>query len=124
MKKGSRFLLIGITLFCCGLVIGILMGRWMNRYDVTLTVNDQPTLSTADAPKESKEERYLINVNSASADLLDTLPGVGPVIAQRIVEYRNENGPFTSKTELLNIDGIGAETVLKLYDLITLEDAQ
>lgn len=49
-----------------------------------------------------------ININSASASELEDLPGVGPVLAQRIVEWRTTNGPFTSIDDLGQVSGIGA----------------
>ncbi len=48
-----------------------------------------------------------VRVNQADADELDALPGVGPVLAERIVAYRDENGPFESTEDLLDVPGIG-----------------
>ena len=55
-----------------------------------------------------------INVNKAAADELDALPGVGPVIAQRIIDYRNRFGSFTSVSDLQKVKGIGKVTVKKI----------
>ena len=48
-----------------------------------------------------------IDLNTASAELLETLNGIGPVLAERIVEYREEHGPFRSIEEIMLVDGIG-----------------
>lgn len=62
-----------------------------------------------------------ININSADAALLDTLPGIGPSTAQKIVEYRDQNGPFVSVEDLLKIPGIGPSTLEEIRPLVTVE---
>ncbi|MFD1147348.1 helix-hairpin-helix domain-containing protein [Saccharothrix hoggarensis] len=61
-----------------------------------------------------------LNVNTATKDQLDTLPGVGPVTAQRIVDRRQKRGPFTSLEQLGEIEGIGDAKLAKLRDLVRL----
>lgn len=57
-----------------------------------------------------------VDLNSADADTLCLLPGVGPVIAERIIEYRERAGGFGCVEELLTIRGIGDATLEKIYD--------
>ncbi|MCK4388321.1 MAG: helix-hairpin-helix domain-containing protein, partial [Dehalococcoidia bacterium] len=54
--------------------------------------------------------------------LLETLPGIGEVLAQRIVDYRSENGPFKRIEDLLKVSGIGEATFEKIKDYITVSD--
>lgn len=61
-----------------------------------------------------------ININTASAAELDSLPGIGPVYAGRIIDYRNQNGSFKSIDEIKNIKGIGDKTFEKFKDQITI----
>ena len=65
-------------------------------------------------PGKAASRKQCINVNTAAVDELDVLPGVGPVIAQRIVDYRNNFGPFTGVTDLRNVKGIGKVTAEKI----------
>jgi competence protein ComEA len=62
----------------------------------------------------------LINLNSATVADLDTLPGIGSAIAQRIVDYRIANGPFKSIDDLRNVKGIGAALFEKIAPLVTI----
>ncbi len=59
-----------------------------------------------------------IDINSAEAKLLETLPGIGEVRAQSIVQYREENGPFKRIEDILGVSGVGPATLEGLRDLI------
>jgi competence protein ComEA len=59
-----------------------------------------------------------INLNTAVLAELDTLPGVGPVLAQRIIDHRTKRGPFRTVEDLRQVDGIGEETFTRLKDLV------
>jgi competence protein ComEA len=61
----------------------------------------------------------LVNVNTATAAELETLPGIGEVTAQAIIDHRTENGPFTSVDQLLDVTGIGDVTLENIRDLVT-----
>ena len=61
-----------------------------------------------------------VNLNTATLAQLDTLPGIGPAYAQRIIDYRTASGPFASIDQLQNVKGIGPKTFDKLKDLITI----
>ena len=62
----------------------------------------------------------LVNVNTASAEELEALPGIGEVLAATIIDYRTENGPFTSVDQLDDVSGIGPATLEELRDLVTI----
>ena len=67
------------------------------------------------------EERPKIELNTATLSQLDGLPGIGPVIAERILELREKSGPYKRIEDLMNIRGIGEKKFLKLKDLITVK---
>lgn len=67
-----------------------------------------------------EETSNKVNINTASLEELDSLPGIGPVYAQRIIDYRQSNGGFKSIEEIQNVKGIGSKTFEKLKDRITI----
>ena len=64
-----------------------------------------------------------IDINRATLDDLISLPGIGPALAQRIIDYRSEHGPFQSVEELERVSGIGPQTVQGLIDAAVAEPA-
>ena len=77
-----------------------------------------PTEGGHDAiPTEGPQAR--ININTATADEFEALPGIGEVIAARIIAYREENGPFRAVDDLIHIEGISDRTIDEIRDLVT-----
>lgn len=74
----------------------------------------------ASSSKPSATVTGKVNLNSASLTELDTLPGIGPAYATRIIEYRQSHGGFRDISELKNIKGIGAKTYEKLKEFVTI----
>jgi competence protein ComEA len=60
-----------------------------------------------------------VNINSASESELESLPGIGPTLAQRIVDYRTQHGPFHDVKDLLKVEGIGEKKFASLKDYVT-----
>jgi len=60
-----------------------------------------------------------VNINTADEKELDTLPGIGPVKAKAILDYRKKNGQFKAKRDIIKVKGIGEKTYEKLADKIT-----
>lgn len=78
-------------------------------------------IDTVDRDSLSLQATEKININTAGADELETLPGIGAVYAGRIISYREEHGPFKSLEELVKVKGIGKKRLDKLKPFIKLE---
>lgn len=75
--------------------------------------------SAAAGPAPAGSGAGQVNINTADQAQLDTLPGIGPALAQRIIQYREVNGPFQSADDLKNVSGIGDKKFEQLKDLVT-----
>jgi len=70
-------------------------------------------------PEVATSTTELVNLNTASSAELETLPGIGPTTAQKIIEYREQNGPFVNTEDIINVSGIGPGTYERIKGLIT-----
>jgi len=86
---------------------------------------DAPPAVTGGAPAPSSSEAApggKVNINTATLEELDTLPGIGPALAEGIMEFREANGPFKSIEEITLVSGIGQVTFEKMKDRISVGD--
>lgn len=118
MKNISKVLLLSV----CGIYVAfvvIFIGFRIGSQSVTLV----PAEAQSDSAHRTSNAEMLngrININTASADTLAMLPGVGEKLSLRIVEYRSRYGPFQHKSDLTKINGIGQSLVDSISDYITL----
>ena len=96
---------IGAASVLVGLFVLLLLGHL-----AAATQASQPAKATPANP---------VNINTANAEQLDTLPGIGAKLAARIVEYRQKNGAFKKIEDLMNVQGIGEKNFLKLKPQLT-----
>lgn len=119
--KSSQKLLIGLTLVFAAFIAGLFLGRNFNRQPVQ--IQPLPAVTAAAVPPLSLMTEptapSIININTATVEEIQVLPGIGPLLAQRIVEYREENGPFETNGELMNVSGIGEKKLEEIWDYIT-----
>jgi competence protein ComEA len=73
----------------------------------------------AQQAQTSKPATDKININTANASELEKLPGIGPKVAQRIVDYRTKNGAFKKAEEIMKVTGIGEKIFARMKDMIT-----
>jgi competence protein ComEA len=84
------------------------------------TDQEEITLSISDTKIEQQPQK--VNINRAEVWLLQALPGIGEILAQRIVNYREQNGPFSNILQLMEVEGIGTAAFEKIEKLITVTD--
>ena len=139
MKKPRLSILVTVTLVFVAFTAGFFLGRNGNHGGVELSVPPavltEPTETsvpaTAAAPSETTGPTqtaetqativFPIDINTADAEPLTALPGIGEVLAERIVAYRSEHGLFASPEELLEVEGIGDGKYSALEGLITVK---
>lgn len=106
-------------------VILIGAGFWgLRRFNPTLFLGkpDFIAVPNENQPQQSiKDKPALLNINNASAEELQTLSGIGPQMAKRIIQYREEHGNFTSVDALTEVKGLGEKTLEKLKPFIGVE---
>ena len=132
MKKPVNILVI-LTCVFAAFLGGFHIGRRMNRspvhiYQITPAAESRPeALEEAQDEDEAVTEEtepgvvFPLNINTATIPELDELPGIGPVLAQRIVDYRTTCGGYKAVEELLKVNGIGEAKLMEIIDLITVE---
>ncbi|SFM91378.1 comEA protein [Thermodesulforhabdus norvegica] len=103
MKKYSIILLLAFTLLLYAVM--------------PCAAQNQPT----NQQTASEQVSAKININTADKADLEKLPGIGPALAERIIQYRQEHGPFKTIDELKNVKGIGDKKFEAIKDLITVE---
>ena len=123
MKKQGITVLLLLTFLFVGFICGFFIGRNVNHSNVELSRLPKPT--TAPAPSGTQPVTLpqqimgKININTATIDQLMLLPGIGQVLAQNIIDYRNTHGNFQKTADLLLVEGIGEQRLDSIIDLIT-----
>ena len=128
-ERKIALVLLMLTLTFAGFCVGLFIGK--QREPASVTIYTTKTLTAAvsestaapESPPESTQGAAyvdgLLDINLASVEDLTTLPGIGPALAQRIVDYREQNGRFSSVEELRNISGIGEKRLSAILEYIT-----
>jgi comEA protein len=125
-EKRSRSLILTAALiafaavFCLGLFIGRLSLR-QEAINFTVTA-DKPAVPVYKSEETEKiNTNNIININSATKEELISLQGIGEVLAERIIAYRNENGGFRYTYEIMDVEGVGEAKYKAIKDYITVK---
>lgn len=119
MMKKSETQEALLLVFCTLLLIGSMLSARFFRGDFTKAAfTHAPLESDTQGYVVEKDGLFLININRADKEMLMMLDGIGEVTAQRIIDYRSENGAFESVEELLDVKGIGEKTLEKMLPRI------
>ncbi|MFB0921425.1 MAG: helix-hairpin-helix domain-containing protein [Oscillospiraceae bacterium] len=121
LSKAEIAAIIITVIFIAVTVVFSLPGR---DKDVSVTVSAQQTgetqkASTQPDPPPESSEPLLVNINSATVEELCALPEIGEKTAERIIAYREKNGPFKSTDEIMSVSGIGSKTYEEIRSYIT-----
>lgn len=124
MKNKLLTLLPVVTALFVGLALGLFLGR--NPAGGAVTVSVPARLQTEPAPtgpaptaRQTEPVSFPVNINTADAQTLSALPGIGEVLAGRIVDYRDRHGSFRAVEEITRVEGIGQGRAEAILDLIT-----
>ena len=127
MKKKGITVMLLLTFLFLGFICGFFMGRNVNHSNVELSRLPKPTTAPTSSALPSGTQPVTlpqqimgkININTATIDQLMLLPGIGQVLAQNIIDYRNTHGNFQKAADLLLVEGIGEQRLDSIIDLIT-----
>lgn len=118
MKKG-RFLILSFCALSLCLVLGIFIGR--NLRGEFWDLPEKNTHQAEEKTQPAQSGDYRLNVNTATKVQLMELPGIGEVLAERIIAYRENNGAFTSVDSLMEVSGLGEQKLKEIESLIKVE---
>lgn len=103
------------------IVVGIVTLGLAGFIPLPPAVPSAPDATQQQQQQQQGEQRELIDINAATAEQLQRVPGIGETLARRIIEFRAEHGPFEKVDDLLNVQGIGTTTLDKMRPFLTVK---
>lgn len=118
MKKLGLYILLLVTGIFAAFTVGFFCGRNSDRQTIQFEVPALSAPTTVPETTAPQPVSFPIDLNAATKEELMALPGIGEVFAQRILTYREKNGPFDSLDDLGNVPGIGQARLEELKDYL------
>lgn len=137
LKKAEISIII-ITIVFVSFTVGFFVGRSHGEKNINISVAEnnsafsdeiseksdtgetaEPETAFPDAAESTSQKAKIVNINTATADELETLPGIGQVLATRIIEYREQNGGFENEYEITQVRGIGEKIFSQIKEYIS-----
>jgi competence protein ComEA len=103
---------------------GVIWKRQKSNSESPKQLNNQPVLEINHSSSNAQNlnlKNAVININTASQEQLETLPGIGPTKAKAIIDYRQKYGKFKAKKDIIKVKGIGEKTYEKIQNLIEVD---
>lgn len=122
MKKPQFGALVFVTALFSAFLLGFFLGRQSGAVQIQINsvVSGQPSTSPPETTQPDRTQAgFPININTASAEELTSLPGIGDVLAGRIVSYREQYGSFLSTEELMDVTGISEKSYERIREYVT-----
>lgn len=125
MKKPQFSALVLVTALFSVFLLGFFLGRQSGTVQIQIStvVSDQPSSLPSETSQTQQTPQaqagFPININTANAEELTALPGIGEVLAGRIVSYREQYGSFLSTEELMDVAGISEKTYERIKEYVT-----
>ena len=125
MKVGrAQKILLAVTALFVTFTLAFFIGRSSVHARITTERAPETLVRELPDPEPEPEEAPRLELNRASQSELEALPGIGPVLAERIVAWRSANGPFVSVEQIMDVEGIGEKKFSEIRGSIYVEDVQ